>query len=173
MACPRELYYSLTLLSTFLAFVAVTLIISRYVWMSNTKLVVAFSFMLTTLIVQIINLICETIKCLRIRIAPIVTIVFHGISIVLPLVALIILVVVITKQEDPEALCGPFKYSEVLIAAACYTLVSMLFPATLVLIILFCPPPNDFLLSLEKNIKQLDKSLRAKQSIINVENNET
>ncbi|VIO90034.1 Uncharacterized protein BM_BM1174, partial [Brugia malayi] len=71
MVCPRELYYSLTLLSTMLAFVSVTLIISRYVWTSNTKLIIAFSFMSIALFFQIVNLICETFKCLRIQIAPI------------------------------------------------------------------------------------------------------
>uniref|UniRef100_A0A2K6WL54 G-protein coupled receptors family 3 profile domain-containing protein n=1 Tax=Onchocerca volvulus TaxID=6282 RepID=A0A2K6WL54_ONCVO len=138
-----------------MAFVAVTLIISRYVWMDNAKLIVVFSFMLIVLIVQILNLICETFKCLRIRIAPIVTIVFHGISIVFSLVALIILIIVITKQENPETLCGPFKYSEVLIAAACYTLGSMLLPGALILIILFCQPSADFLPSLEKPFQHI------------------
>lgn len=45
--------------------------ISRYVWTSNTKLVIAFSFMSIAFVSQILNLICETFKCLRIRIAPI------------------------------------------------------------------------------------------------------
>ncbi|VDN88983.1 unnamed protein product [Brugia pahangi] len=100
-----------------LAFVSVTLIISRYVWTSNTKLIIAFSFMSIALFFQIINLICETFKCLRIQIAPIFTIVFHGISVITPLITLIMLLIVIIKQENPETLCGPFKYSEVLITA--------------------------------------------------------
>ncbi|EFO27612.1 hypothetical protein LOAG_00863 [Loa loa] len=165
MACPRELYYSLTLLSTLLTFVAVTLIMSRYVWTSNTKLIVAFSFTFIALIFQILNLICETFKCLRTRIAPIFTILFHGITIALPLVTLIILLIVITKQENPETLCGPFKYSEVLIAAACYTLGSMLSAGTLILVILFCPPPIDFLSSLERSIKELDNNAQTRRSV--------
>ncbi|KAL4002002.1 putative integral membrane protein [Acanthocheilonema viteae] len=150
MVCPRELYYSITLLSTSFAFVTITLIISRYVWRSNTKLIVAFSFMLIVFIVQIINLICETFRCIRIRIAPIFTIVFHGISVIFSFVTLIILIIVITRQENPETLCGPFQYSEVLIAAVCYTFASILLAVTLILIIFFCELPIDFLSSLEK-----------------------
>ncbi|VDN86349.1 unnamed protein product [Brugia pahangi] len=156
-----------------LAFVSVTLIISRYVWTSNTKLIIAFSFMSIALFFQIINLICETFKCLRIQIAPIfvmfaiiiITIVFHGISVITPLITLIMLLIVIIKQENPETLCGPFKYSEVLITATCYTFGSILLAGILILIIFFCQPPIEITSSLERKIKELNNSIRNKTNV--------
>uniref|UniRef100_A0A1I8EDY6 Uncharacterized protein n=1 Tax=Wuchereria bancrofti TaxID=6293 RepID=A0A1I8EDY6_WUCBA len=151
-----------------LAFVTVTLIISRYVWTNNTKLIIAFSFMSISLISQIVNLICETFKCLRIRIAPIFTIIFHGISVIFPLITLIMLLVVIIKQENPETLCGPFKYSEVLITAACYAFGSILLAGILILIIFFCQPPIEFISSLERNIKELNNNSIRNKTNVNV-----
>uniref|UniRef100_A0A0R3RKQ4 G_PROTEIN_RECEP_F1_2 domain-containing protein n=1 Tax=Elaeophora elaphi TaxID=1147741 RepID=A0A0R3RKQ4_9BILA len=74
------------------------------------------------------------------------------------------LIVVITRQENPETLCGPFQYSEVLIAAACYTLVSTLLALILISTIFFCEPPIDFISSLEKNTRGRNSTRRSRKS---------
>lgn len=146
-----------------MAFVAVSLIGSRHTWMRNTKLIAAFTFMVIALIFQIINLFCDAIKFLRSRIAPIVIIAFHGISVVSALIASILLLIAILKKDNPETLCGPFQYSEVLIAAAFYAIGTVICAGTLILIIFLCPPPIDILSSIEKSLKQLGKDLQSRK----------